>query len=383
MESNMQLTRKQIDYCMECGVCTGSCPISRELPTFSPRQMIKRSLMQSNVDLLQSRELWACLSCARCSERCPAEIDFPEFIRSYREKARKAGNLPRESHHGILQFIADLQTHDLKQHRTEWAEGAGAFQESGEYFYFVGCLPYFDVTFNYLDLAPLDTAKSILKLLNRMGIEPVISNDERCCGHDALWSGNETIFRELAERNIEVIKSSGAKTVLFSCPEGCVTFKNYYPKYFGELPFEVLHMSEFLTRELENAGLSFQPSMNGAVTYQDPCRLGRWTGNYELPRQLLQLVPETQLVEMERNRENALCCGTSAWMECVGCSKLMQVERLQEAIQTGAKTLITACPKCQIHLTCAQRGTELDLQVTDLYTYITERLNGDKAQNNK
>ncbi|PQP34165.1 (Fe-S)-binding protein, partial [Desulfobacteraceae bacterium SEEP-SAG9] len=105
----MQLTRKQIDYCMECGVCTGSCPISRELPTFSPRQMIKRSLMQSNVDLLQSRELWACLSCARCSERCPAEIDFPEFIRSYREKARKAGNLPRESHHGILQFIADLQ----------------------------------------------------------------------------------------------------------------------------------------------------------------------------------------------------------------------------------------------------------------------------------
>jgi len=381
MESTMQLTRKQIDYCMECGVCTGSCPISRELPTFSPRQMIKRSLMKSDVDLLQSRELWACLSCARCSERCPAEIDFPEFIRSYREKARKAGNLPLESHHGILQFISSLQTHDLKQQRIEWAEGAGAFQESGEYFYFVGCLPYFDVTFNYLGLAPLDTAKSILTLLNRMGLEPVISNDERCCGHDALWSGNESVFRKLAERNIEVIKSSGAKTVLFSCPEGYVTFKNYYPKYFGELPFEVLHMSEFLTREIESAGLSFQPSLNGAVTYQDPCRLGRWTGNYDLPRQLLQLVPETQLVEMERNRENALCCGTSAWMECVGCSKVMQVERLQEAIQTGAKTLITACPKCQIHLTCAQRGTELDLQVTDLYTYIAERLNGDKGKN--
>jgi Fe-S oxidoreductase len=77
---------------------------------------------------------------------------------------------------------------------------------------------------------------------------------------------------------------------------------------------------------------------------------------------------------MERNRENALCCGTSAWMECSSFSKAIQTERMQEAIQTGAQTLITACPKCQIHFTCAQSGTDTDLKVTDLYTYLKERL---------
>jgi Fe-S oxidoreductase len=374
MDKPKHLTQKQIDYCMECGLCTGSCPISRELSKFSPRQIIKQSVLDPDGGLVQSPEIWACLSCGACSERCPAEIDFPEFISAHRQEARKAGNFPQESHHGILQAVAGLQTRDLKQQRTQWAHEAGAFGDTGEYFYFVGCLPFFDVTFRYLNLSPLETARSVLTLLNKMGIEPVISNHERCCGHDALWCGDHTTFHKLARWNLEVIKSSGAKTVLFSCPEGYVTFKKYYPKYFGKLPFEVLHMTEFLARELPDAGLTFQPSAAGPITYHDPCRLGRLAGIYEPPRQLLESLPNTDLVEMERNRQNALCCGTSAWMECSSYSKAIQVERMQEAVQTGAQTLITACPKCQIHLTCAQSGTLSDLKVIDLYTYLRQRL---------
>ncbi|MBU1904226.1 MAG: (Fe-S)-binding protein [Proteobacteria bacterium] len=370
----MQLTQKQIDYCMECGVCTGSCPVSRVLPSFSPRQMIKRAMKDSNGDLTRSQEIWACLSCERCSSRCPVEIDFPEFIRSFRQKARAAGSLPLESHHGIMQSVVDLQAGETKQQRTAWAEETGTFAEKGDYFYFVGCLPYFEVIFNYLEFSPLQSARGVLTILNRMGITPVITNEERCCGHDALWSGNEEAFRRLAGRNLEVIRSSGAKTVLFSCPEGYATFKEYYPKYFGELPFEIEHMTEFLARELPGAGLSFKPSSNGALTYHDPCRLGRGAGLYEQPRDLLRLIPGSHLVEMGRNRENALCCGTSAWMECSNCSKNMRIERLQEALQTGAHRLITACPKCRIHLQCALSSAELDLSVIDLYAYLLERL---------
>jgi heterodisulfide reductase subunit D len=373
----MQLSQRQIDYCMECGVCTGSCPVSRELPEFSPRQIIKRA-MRGPEGRPRRQDVWACLSCARCSERCPVEIDFPELIRHFRTEARKEGDLPLESHHGIFQTIARLQTRGTSQRRTEWAEQAGSFRDTGDTFYFVGCLPYFDVTFRYLNLSPLDSARGVLKLLNRMGIEPVISNEERCCGHDALWSGDEETFLALAKWNVEVIRASGAKTVLFSCPEGYYTFKNYYTKHLGELPFEVLHMTEFLERELPATGLTFEPSSNGAVTFQDPCRLGRLSGSYEHPRDLLKLAPGTKLTEMKRNRENALCCGTTAWMECSGCSKAMRVERLEEAVQSGANTLVTACPKCQIHFTCALSSAELELGVTDIFSFLSQRLAGDK-----
>jgi heterodisulfide reductase subunit D len=374
MEATMLLTQKQVDYCMECGVCTGSCPVSRVNPAFSPRQIIKQAIMDCDAALLNRHELWSCLTCARCSARCPVQIDFPEVVRSYRGEARKVGNRPLASHHGVLQGISGLQTGNVKQQRTAWAEEAGKFRSTGDYFYFVGCLPYFDVVFSYLSLTPLNAARSILKLLNRMEIEPVISNDERCCGHDALWSGDDATFRKLAEWNLEVIKASGARTVLFSCPEGYTTFKKYYAKTFGDLPFEVLHLTEFLARELPGAGLTFEPAGNGAISYHDPCKLGRWAGIYDAPRQLLQLLPETQLVEMPRNRENALCCGTSAWIECSSCSKAMQIERLQEAAQTGARTLITACPKCQIHLSCAKSNTDVDIAVTDLYGYLANAL---------
>jgi len=215
----MKISREQVDYCMECGVCTGSCPVSRELPGFSPRQMIKRVLMDRDETVLSSKELWACLTCARCSVRCPAQIDFPEFARECRELARKEENVPQLAHHGTLQAISTLHTKDISQKRTDWAKEAGKFNAKGDHLYFVGCAPYFDAALKY-GHGSLETATSVLKLLNRMGIEPAISDDERCCGHDALWSGNEANFRKLASLNLEMIAAAGAKTVLFSCPEG-------------------------------------------------------------------------------------------------------------------------------------------------------------------
>ena len=370
----MQLTKQQIDYCMECGVCTGSCPISYDRPGFSPRQMIKRTLVEPDGDILKSSDIWACLSCSRCSDRCPVGIDFPAFIRTYREKAIAVGNLPRESHHGIFQSLTALQSGPRSQNRIGWASDCGKISERGDYFFFVGCLPYQDVVFKYLDLQMLDTARSILKILNKIGIEPVVSNDERCCGHDAFWSGNEELFTSLAKQNVETIKASGAKTVIFSCPEGYSIFMESYPAIVGELPFEIIHISEFLARELPKAEISFNAATNGPVTYHDPCRLGRRAGIYEEPRTLLSLLPGSDFREMENNRENAVCCGTTAWMECSSCSKTMQIKRLQEAERAGAGTIITACPKCQIHLSCAKSNTDIDIEVKDLYAYLSENI---------
>ena len=150
--------------------------------------------------------------------------------------------------------------------------------------------------------------------------------------------------------------------------------KHEYPKYFGELPFNVVLLAELLACELPKAGVIFEKSPESVLTYQDPCRLGRWAGIYEAPRQLLSFIPGAKLVEMERNREDALCCGTSAWIECSRCSKAIQTERLLEAEQTGAKTLITACPKCQIHLNCALGDENIDVCVEDIYSYLADRI---------
>lgn len=370
----MQLTKQQIDYCMECGVCTGSCPISHERPGFSPRQMIKRTLVEPDGKILVSDDLWACLSCSRCSDRCPVGIDFPEFIRSYRVKARAAANIPRESHHGIFQTISTLQAGNLRQNRTAWTEGAGRTKDQGDYFYFVGCAPYHNPVFQYLQVNAIDTAKNILRLLNAVGIEPVVSNDERCCGHDAFWAGNEELFAKLAKKNVETIVASGAKTVIFGCPEGYATFKEHYPTVVGELPFAIRHISEVLRETIPASGISFKNASGGAVTFHDPCRLGRRLGMYEQPRELIRFVPHTDLREMENNRENAVCCGTTAWMECSSCSKVMQTKRLQEAGAVGAQTIITACPKCQIHLTCAKSNTDINVEIKDLYAYLAQQL---------
>jgi heterodisulfide reductase subunit D len=391
---NMQLSEMQIDYCMECGVCTGSCPVAMELDGFSPRQMIKRALKDPQGDILASSDLWACLSCSRCSDRCPVEIDFPAFIRGLREKARQQDNLPKLSHHGMFHTITSIQAaqieqerakHDLtqpdltkrgrtKQDRIGWAKEAGKISDTGEYFYFTGCIAYYDLAFEYLDLKMIKSAENNLRLLNKMGIQPVVSNDECCCGHDAFWCGDEKTFETLAKKNIETIEKSGAKTVIFGCPEGYSMFKEAYTQRFGPLPFEVMHITQFLAEKLPGTDLRFKANSPRRVTFQDPCRLGRRSGIYEAPRQLIQMVEGCDLGEMEHNRENAVCCGTTAWMQCSSCSKVMQIQRLKEAEAAGACAIITACPKCQIHLTCAKKNTGHDLEIIDLVSFLADNL---------
>jgi heterodisulfide reductase subunit D len=196
---------------------------------------------------------------------------------------------------------------------------------------------------------------------------------ESFCIHDALWNGNEDKFKQLAQLNLDMIRASGAKQVIFSCPEGYYTFKNFYPRYFGELGFEPVHILDFLADKINNGAIQFEESTD-VVTYHDPCRLGRLAGIYDAPRRLLTSVPGLELREMPRSRENAVCCGTTGWMNCSSCSKEIQMQRLAEASQTGAGAIITACPKCQIHFQCTKSAFALEIEVTDLYDLLVRHM---------
>ena len=357
-------------YCLDCGVCTGSCPVAKVFPDFSPRQIIERSLYE--LEEPSDETIWSCLTCAQCSVRCPADIDFPEFVRLMRDKAHRSGYDGVPAHNGMLQTILAIQTHDIRQDRTFWAK-EGKTVDRGDVFYFVGCRPFFDIVFRDIDAGSIKGAQNILKILNAGGVEPVISNDERCCGHDALWNGDEETFKKLAQLNLDLIRSSGAKEVVFSCPEGYHTFKRYYPEYFGELGFEPVHILDFLSERLREGSLQLEAS-DGTVTYHDPCRLGRLAGIFDAPREILASIPGIEFVEMPRSRENGVCCGTSGWMNCSSCSKEIQMQRLTEASQVGAGTLVTACPKCQIHFRCAKAAFDLKIEIMDLYDLVAQCL---------
>ncbi len=386
--SIVQKTRAYL--CLDCGKCTGVCPLARVDLDYSPRRIVERVIYGEAEVVIADPQLWSCMTCGLCSARCPSNVDFTRFIVEIRAEAYRRGERGIYAHNGILQEVMRIQTMNVQQNRTGWLEEslrAGEVQitdpslGTGDAFYFVGCLPFFDVIFEDLQIQALDIARHGLRLLNRIGISPVVSNAERCCGADLLLAGDVESFRRLAGLNVEAIKASGASKVVFTCAECYNAFKTDYPAYVGPLPFETMHLTELLADRIEAGDLSFEgaDSLEAApekVTYHDPCRMGRYLKVHEPPRTSLAALPGLELVEMEDNRERAMCCGSTAWVNCSGCSKLIQREKLRQARQTGARVMLTTCPKCQIHLSCAARDLDEEqmVKVEDVTTWLGQAL---------
>ena len=363
--------------CMECGKCTGTCPVSRYNHGYSPRILVNKAIRSGDLDLLKDKNIWACLTCKLCDERCPAGIEYIDLTLTTRLEAKKIGEQALCSHGGAAQSLMRIMTTpELEQKRLDWIDSNLKTTQKGELLYFVGCLPYFDILFSDIKVNTLEAARSSIKILNHLGITPVVLPQERCCGHDLLWSGDMENFEKLARHNIEEIKKSGAKKIVFSCPEGYRTFKIDYPKYFST-DFEVEHIAETISSAISDEKLKFK-NLKKVVTFQDPCRLGRHLGIYDEPRKAIAAVPELTLNEMTRSRERAICCGVSAWMNCSTYSKSIQRARLTEAKETEADLLVLSCPKCEIHFQCAMNdektGKEAKIKTAQLVTLIADAL---------
>ncbi len=391
--------------CIDCSKCTGSCPIGKAGSVYSPRLLVQHLVLDGRDP--SETEIWRCLTCGLCRERCPSDVDFPRFISRLRATALIDGNLPQTTHGGTFQELMRIQANErLRQNKMDWlpewvnTRGADDLDGSTEDVYFVGCAPYFDVVFADFDLDLKGTHEAALELLKATGLNPVVLKDERCCGHDALWSGDVELFRKLAGRNLEMFKAAGVKRLFVSCPEGYHTFAHEYPAHLGELGFEVINTVKYLadnpppgfdmdgvaktgTRpkaggvaEADGAGDGGAEACGAGadastrpeeVTYHDSCRMGRFSGIYDEPRKMLAMTGGVTLKEMEFTRGQAPCCGSNLWINCDSLSKKMQMELLEEARKTGAGVMLTACDKCRIHLACAlmQNGHVSDGLKTD------------------
>jgi heterodisulfide reductase subunit D len=376
--------------CLECGKCSTLCPLSL-FRDFSAARMA--AIHDASSDLLDhAATVSRCLTCAACEVRCPQGVHFSALVRGLRDELPHGlrDSLP---HGGVLQSAARLMAEACTSigdrpdatvpHRDlSWLGPDLRVAERGEIALFAGCAPLFDVVFEKdLGVASLETIRAAIRLLNAAGIEPVLVDEELCCGHDLLWSGESETFRALAAANATAFEGRGVKKIITTCAECARTWRLDYKDAVPRYRPQVQHFSEWLAQ----SGLKFAVPDGGRVTFQDPCRLARHLGVVDAPRSLLESMG-ADLVEMTRNGLDAQCCGTPGFIRCDSDSRALQQQRLDEALATGAGRLLTACPKCRIHLTCAQaedglRGRDrAAIEIEDLAVFAARHLTTETPQ---
>lgn len=328
-----------INNCFQCGFCTSICPL-RKVSKYNPRGIIHSALLGHE---LSTDDLTTCLTCGQCLEGCPQEIDFPNFIRENRANVVMADeNFAHHNIFNILQlFMTQMTESGLKY------EFDGEVDSNSSVAYFPGCIDLFD---RFLDLKETNfhqIGQSAINLINKAGIKPNLLS-LKCCGHDAYWTGDNKPFEKLREYNTQTIKEMGVKTLIVSCAECYYTFDKIYDLKGQDV--KIQHISQFIEEHQE--AYEFRGESK-SLTYHDACRLGRFMKEYDSPRTVLNNLG-TPLIELTSNRENASCCGVSAWLKCDDQSRAIMLRKLEEAVNAVGNegTLAVGCTKCFAHLNC-------------------------------
>ena len=370
--------------CRRCGICRnavyedrgfdGVCPVWRNSSGFETSFM--RGRIQVALALLDgtlektpenAESLFTCTLCGNCTEICAAEFDPTECL----EKVRAVLNdIPNDVHDTIAEKIMkyDNPYEEDNKIKRNWVKEVGFdVPTTGEVLYYTGCTAGMRLP---------NIAKSTAKILKAAGIDFAVLEEEPCCGSVMLRTGRVEDAQKNAEKFVEVIKNSGAKKILVTCA-GCLkTLRNDYPKLGLELP-EILHITEALQEIVQGKKLKLKPLGKGVkVTYHDPCHLSRAAGVYDDPREIIRSIPGVELVEMETNRNTAMCCGAGGGLRSYDAelSKRMAADRVKSAMDIDAEIIATACPFCENNLEAGAKQIESKIRVVDVVDLLAESL---------
>jgi len=373
------IKEQSLYQCLECGKCSASCPRQLAGKEYSPRLLAHKLIVEREDEAFIENAIWECLTCGLCEERCPSAVNVSHLIREMRTLLASTKGLKGfRAHDGALHSWMRLMTSsDLKQNRLDWIRSDLRVKTAGPVAFFTGCAPYFDVFFAGIKVDTLSIARDSVRLLNFLGIEPAVLANERCCGHDLLWTGDQENFEILCQLNYKEFKAAGVEEIVVSCPECFHILNEYMPQIIPRFDIKVTLLIDLMVQEIHKGGMAFKP-LNRRVTFQDPCRLGRLSGRITEPRDLLSMIPGLRLREMENSGRSAVCCGNNAFINCDVFSKRVQIQRLREARATRADLLVTACPKCMIHLTCTMRDPisrgSLAMEIRDLASVLADQI---------
>lgn len=332
------------------------------------RIMVMNDLLDEEIDVTDDVVNWAytCTTCRNCQETCTATaegIRLPEMMEALRRDLFEGGHFVEK--HNIIEDSIKTENNPYKELASTRLElfGDREWPDTAEYLYFVGC------TSSYREK---DIARDTVTLLDKIGVNYTVIPEEKCCGSVLLRLGHTDAFIGLTEDNIEAIERTGAKAIITACA-GCFrTMKIDAPEHGIKPPFEVLHITEFLDILIRDGKAAFAASEPTKVTYHDPCHLGRHAEVYEAPRRVIQAVENVELLEMETNRRYAHCCGSGGGVKGTfgDLADQISVDRIEEAIETGADILVTACPFCHRGLEDGMNLSDTSIPVLDLPTFL-------------
>ncbi|PYQ80150.1 MAG: [Fe-S]-binding protein [Acidobacteria bacterium] len=386
--------------CVECGRCQVNCPAWGAGKELNPKAIILQTqdgLLERPKDtrlaeLYTEKVLWQCTTCGACENQCPVGIehlplligarrglvsngDAPDYLGAMYNNLERRSNIWGLGYDQRQKFVqaAAVETFDPAKH---------------EYLVWLGCAGSFEADYQ-------KSLRSLFDILRKKKVSFGVLAKEKCNGDPAKRTGNEYMFQELATQNIEDLRASRAVKILTSCPH-CVKTIGFDYKRFG-YDVEVVHSADFVARLTrgsatgsaslsgERSGGASEPSGTARerVTFHDPCYLGRYAGKVDEPRELLERFG-ADVKEPVRNRENPYCCGAGGGLlfadkEEEPGSRISDV-RFRQLRETGATTVVTACPFCSIMLKGASAsagaagGPVGDIQFVDLMTYVNGRM---------
>jgi len=371
----LDLSWKQLldaESCVSCGRCEESCPASISGKPLSPRKVMGDILTQMTdvrrrgndpvnpsfpllEDAITSDEIWACTTCMACAEQCPIFIEpMDKILDMRRHQVLGRGLLPTEARSMIrdLEIFGDVNGKG-SAHRGDWALNLNVphISDEGlnpEILLWVGCSGAFHPRYQ-------ETTRAMVRIL-KAGEVPfgILGKEESCCGDAVRRLGNEELFLDLAAKNIASFNKYQIKKIVTLCPHGFNTLKNEYPALGGNprsgsrTSFEVVHAIEFVLGLIEKKKIFLKYPVDKRMAIHDPCYLGRVNQIYEPLREVGRSVPGVDLMELDRTRENAFCCGGGGgrmWLhENIGQN--INNIRAQEIRERGIQLVGTACPFC-------------------------------------
>ena len=373
--------------CTECGRCQSQCPAWHTDKPLSPKLLIMAMRDHAFAKTVETENmvgenapisldvLWSCTTCGACVNECPVDIEHIDHIVNMRRfQVLVESEFPSQ----LNGTFRNLETAgnpwgSNKNDREGWISEMdfpirvveGTLPEDVEYLFWVGCAGAYEERAK-------KTTKAVAELLYMAGVNfAVLGKKETCTGDPARRAGNEFLYQILSRENIETFKEvfgdrpKGTKKVVVTCPHCFTTIGRDYGQQGFEL--EMVHHTQLLNQLLREKRLIPIKMSHTAMTYHDPCYLGRHNEIYQPPREILEATG-AELTEMPRNKERSFCCGAGGgrmWME-EKIGTRININRVEEAINTGATELAVACPFCRVMTSDGMNAKESAVEVLDV-----------------